>query len=178
MEENKQQDVPEEAVVGDQTAGGTVAAGVNEAAGGASSADDAARKPSDSGEKFAKVAGQVGKAAGKVAGQVAKTVADWSVKAYEKGGELYEQGKLELKIKSIEGDIGRGEREIGKSLYNLWANGRIEDRLVHDFLGEKLEEMAKWHEEKATTEELLRNMRMQIPEPGDKGGKGNDTSQS
>ncbi|MEP0813478.1 MAG: hypothetical protein HRF49_02290 [bacterium] len=119
-------------------------------------------------EKAVKVTGQIGVAAGKVAGKVARGISKLSVKVAEKSGELYEQGKLEIRIHGLDRKISEAKREIGDGLYNLWANGRVEDRIVLDLLGKKLEELADIYEERAQANELLENIRRAPPKGEEK----------
>ena len=134
--------------------------------GGEAKARVAARK--ETADKAAKVAKDVGKATAKVAGKVGRKLKEWGGKAYEKSGELVEQGKLEVKLHQIDGRIAALEKHLGKSLYNLWANGRIEDRILLDLMTEKLKELAAENEERDTTKELIENIKYRPEEGGKK----------
>ncbi len=94
-----------------------------------------------------------------VSKKVGKTLSEWGTKVAQKSGELIEQGKLEFKISTIERKIAKANREVGEKLYNLWSQGRVEDRIVLDFLANDLEEIADSKSELSTLKELLENLK-------------------
>lgn len=94
-----------------------------------------------------------------VSKKVGKTLSEWGTKVAQKSGELIEQGKLEFKISTIERKIAKSNRDVGDKLYNLWSQGRVEDRIVLDFLTSDLEEISSFKAELSTLKELLENLK-------------------
>ncbi len=94
----------------------------------------------------------------KVGTKVGRTLSDWGSKIAEKSVELYEQGKLEIKINSLDRDISTRKRDLGEKLYNLWSQGRVEDRIVNDLLGEILNDLSDVIEEREVHREILTNL--------------------
>lgn len=90
--------------------------------------------------------------------KVGKTLSDWGSKIADKSVELYEQGKLEIKINSLDRDISTRKRDLGEKLYNLWSQGRVEDRIVNDLLGEILSDLSDVIEEREVHREILTNL--------------------
>lgn len=99
-----------------------------------------------------------------VSKKVGKTLSDWGTKVAQKSGELIEQGKLEFKISSIERKISKAHRDAGEKLYNLWSQGRVEDRIILDLVGSDLEEISQFRSELLTLKELLENLKYEPSE--------------
>lgn len=110
-----------------------------------------------------------------VSKKVGKTLSEWGNKVAQKSGELIEQGKLEYKINTVERKIAKSHREAGEKLYNLWSQGRVEDRIVLDLIGEDLEGISGLASELATLRELLDNVKYQ-PKEGGEESEGKDSS--
>jgi hypothetical protein len=91
--------------------------------------------------------------------KIGRAFSDFGRKFAKESGDVYEQGKQEVRIISLDRKLHDLEADLGRKLYNLWSMGRIRDPLITELLTKELEEIDKYDEEREVAKELLDNIR-------------------
>ncbi len=91
--------------------------------------------------------------------KIGRAFSDFGKKFARESSDMLEQGKLEVRIITLDKKLRELEADLGRKLFNLWSMGRIRDEFITEMLSNELNEIDKYDEERAIAKELLDNIR-------------------